>query len=301
MRFSCLPCILLLLLSCMGLSAQTVYPGISSLNREDPAFRQLSNDIDFFYRIESRGEDYPPLSLYHYQTENGDTVFSLAARCNLPYESLVLLNGIRSPDSLQAGKNLLLPNQPGIFIPLNPENDLEKLIYAWRISSLSDVQIIRVKKNNRELSFYYLPGERFHSLERSFFLNTLFRFPLPSGVVTSSYGMRINPFTRRKHFHHGVDIAAPQATEVYAAANGTVLITGTDDTLGNYIAVTHRGDFTTIYGHLQETYVIAGQKVQSGAIIGAVGSTGLSTGPHLHFEIRNAGESWDPSEMLHIN
>jgi murein DD-endopeptidase MepM/ murein hydrolase activator NlpD len=135
-------------------------------------------------------------------------------------------------------------------------------------------------------------------VERSFFLNVLFRFPLPTGVVSSGFGMRISPFSHKEHFHNGIDIAAPAGTEVFAAAAGKVSAAGADAVLGNYVVLVHRGNFSTIYGHLLERRINAGQNVGAGDIIGTVGSTGMSTGPHLHFEIRNAGEPWNPSEIF---
>ncbi len=282
-------------------TADTPYPFIETLNRTDPVFRQALEDIDRYYRAEVTDDVPPPLTLFSYTAVENDTIFSIAARFNLPYETIVLLNGIRSPDKVGPGMDLLIPNQPGLFIPLVPGNDLERLICSWRSGFDEIGREIVVNAGVGKRVFHFIEGERFHSIERSFFLNVLFRFPLAAGVISSGYGTRENPFTHKKHFHHGVDIAAPGGSEVYAAASGEVVGRGVDPALGNYLVLSHRGKFTTIYGHLQETFVFAGHKVQSGAIIGTVGSTGLSTGPHLHFEIRNSGESWDPSEMLSID
>lgn len=283
------------------LYADTPYPVIETLNRYDPVFRQAIEDIDRYYKSEVTDDQSPPLTLFSYTAAEDDTVFSVAARFNLPYETIALLNGIRSPEKLRRGMELLVPNQPGLFVPRVPLNDLERLICSWRTGLDDSGREIVVTSGGTQRGLFFLEGERFHAIERSFFLNVLFRFPLSSGIISSGYGTRENPFTHEKHFHHGVDIAAPAGSEVYAASSGEVVGRGVDPTLGNYIVLMHSGNFTTIYGHLQETFVFAGHKVQSGAIIGTVGSTGLSTGPHLHFEIRNSGESWDPSEILSID
>jgi len=267
---------------------------------EDPGFKQAVDDINRYYKAEITGDQIPPLILFAYTAKRDETLFSVSARFNLPYETIALLNGIRSPESFAAPIELLIPNRPGIFISLEPRNDLERLIKSWRSPAVSGSIEITVQTGGQKKDFLFLSGERFHNIERSFFLNVLFRFPLPKGVITSGYGSRISPFSHEQHFHHGVDIAAPIGTEVYAAASGIVTEGGQDAALGNYIVISHTGNFSTIYGHLSESYVIAGHKVQSGAIIGTVGSTGLSTGPHLHFEIRNSGKSWDPSDMLSI-
>lgn len=295
-----IPIILCLTLLPSLLIAETVYPRIGVLSPDDDTYRQAVHDIDLYYRAEITGDISPPLTLYSYTTRQNDTLFSVAARFNLPYESIALLNGIRGPEYVHPEMELVVPNQPGIFIPLDPENDLERLVFSWRSPSLHEGAEIQVRTSTGRREFSYLAGERFHPVERSFFLNVLFRFPLSSGILTSGYGSREHPFTHQEHFHHGVDIAAPAGTEVFAAATGEVVARGVDPTLGNYVVLSHEGNFTTIYGHLNKTFVFSGHKVRSGAIIGTVGSTGLSTGPHLHFEIRNSGESWDPSEMLSI-
>ncbi len=287
-----------LLSSAVAAAQSSAYPHIDRLHRNDPVFRQATDDINLYYRAVHSDKSPPPLTLFSYTTMESDTLFSIAARFNLPYESIALLNGIRNPEALQTGETLLIPNTPGLFIADEPQNDIEKLILSWRTQVASQGSRVYIIDDSVKKLYYFMPGERFHPLERLFFLNVLFRFPLPQGMITSHYGERTSPFTHKRHFHHGIDIAAPRGTEVQAARGGTVAAAGNNTVLGRYIVLQHEGNFTTIYGHLAESFVRTGQKINAGAIIGAVGSSGLSTGPHLHFEIRNAGESWDPSELL---
>lgn len=100
-------------------------------------------------------------------------------------------------------------------------------------------------------------------------------------------------------FHQGLDIAAPMGTTVQAASGGTVISAGWYGGYGNYILIDHGGGMATGYGHLSQIFVSAGQQVQKGQAIGAVGSTGMSTGPHLHFEVRMQGKPTDPAAYLH--
>ena len=148
----------------------------------------------------------------------------------------------------------------------------------------------------QEVKFYR--GEDFTPIERAYFLNVLFRFPLPFGRLTSGYGTRDNPFTGDSEFHKGIDLAAPLGTEVFAARDGTVGLIGVDPIMGNMIILNHEAGYQTIYGHLAEVHVQLNDAVRSGMIIGAVGTTGYSTGPHLHFEIRRRGTSRDPAALL---
>jgi murein DD-endopeptidase MepM/ murein hydrolase activator NlpD len=125
-----------------------------------------------------------------------------------------------------------------------------------------------------------------------------FSWPV-TGTITSPFGWRSNPFGGGPEFHQGLDIAAPMGTTVTAAAGGTVIMAQWYGGYGNYILIDNGGGFSTGYGHLSAIYVSTGQAVQRGQAIGAVGSTGQSTGPHLHFEIRIAGKPVDPAPRLH--
>jgi murein DD-endopeptidase MepM/ murein hydrolase activator NlpD len=125
-----------------------------------------------------------------------------------------------------------------------------------------------------------------------------FSWPV-TGTITSPFGWRSNPFGGSPEFHQGLDIAAPSGTTVTAAAGGTVIMAQWYGGYGNYILIDHGGGYSTGYGHLSAIYVSSGQSVQRGQAIGAVGSTGQSTGPHLHFEVRIAGKPVDPAPRLH--
>lgn len=109
-------------------------------------------------------------------------------------------------------------------------------------------------------------------------------FPV-QGWISSGYGWRRNPFTRKKEFHRAIDIVAPWGTEVKAAAQGKVISTGWGGAYGLIIRINDGHGYYTVYGHLSHILVKKGQWVKKGDIIGRVGSSGRSTGPHLHFEV----------------
>ncbi len=126
----------------------------------------------------------------------------------------------------------------------------------------------------------------------------MFSWPV-TGTITSPFGWRSNPFGGSPEFHQGLDIAAPSGTTVTAAAAGTVIMAQWYGGYGNYVLIDHGGGYSTGYGHLSAMYVSNGQSVTRGQAIGAVGSTGQSTGPHLHFEVRIAGKPVDPAPRIH--
>ena len=124
------------------------------------------------------------------------------------------------------------------------------------------------------------------------------RMPLDAATLTSSYGSRIHPVLGGRRNHNGVDLAQPTGTPVYATADGIVSRADYWGSYGNYIQIEHGGELETRYAHLSGYAVAAGQQVRKGQLIGYVGSTGRSTGPHLHYEVRVAGEAVDPTPYM---
>ncbi|MGI6227484.1 MAG: murein hydrolase activator EnvC family protein [Peptococcales bacterium] len=116
--------------------------------------------------------------------------------------------------------------------------------------------------------------------------------------ITSKYGMRIHPITKKRSMHTGVDIAAPHGSNAVAGANGKVIFTGWQGAYGNTIIVDHGGGMSTMYPHLSKYLVKVGDEVKRGQAIGKVGSSGWSTGPHIHYEVRINGEHVDPMPYL---
>lgn len=122
-----------------------------------------------------------------------------------------------------------------------------------------------------------------------------FTWPTPGYErITSDYGYRIHPILKSKKLHTGIDIGAPQGAKVVAGEKGTVSFVGYFGAYGNTVLIEHGGNVTSLYGHLSAFSVKEGEQVGRGATIGKVGSTGLSTGPHLHFEVRVNGEHVSP-------
>lgn len=121
--------------------------------------------------------------------------------------------------------------------------------------------------------------------------------PLPGAKVTSPFGMRLHPVKGRREMHEGVDFAARSGTPVPTVAEGRVKFAGVQNGYGNVIKIAHPGGFETVYAHLSSILVKPGQAVSEGQLIGKTGSSGTSTGPHLHFEFHAAGRLVDPLRM----
>ncbi len=118
------------------------------------------------------------------------------------------------------------------------------------------------------------------------------------GWVSSGFGRRVSPFTGKDTMHDGLDITAPMRTPIIATAAGTVTFAGNEPGLGNTVSLVHGHGMRTVYGHMDKVKVKSGQTVKRGDLIGWVGNTGLSTGPHLHYEVEVAGKAVDPLKYI---
>ncbi len=125
-----------------------------------------------------------------------------------------------------------------------------------------------------------------------------FNNPSPASDITSSFGNRLDPFLGRLALHAGIDFRAPTGTRILATAPGTVITAGKTGGYGNMVEIDHGNGITTRYAHLSTILVNAGDKITAGEAIARSGSTGRSTGPHLHYEVRLNGEAVDPMRFL---
>jgi len=274
------------------------YPSIQRLSPRDLLFVQIQDSLAQGYRAEMAAAPYPDFFICQWIATGGEELLAVAARLSMPYETLVTLNGISKTRSFRDGEVVLIPSIAGVFVPDTPRNDLDVLLASRSAIATVPMQRVVATVGGVERGFTFYPGARLFPTERSFFLEIGFRMPLPDSVLTSRYGFRSSPIDGHDRMHEGVDLAAPLGTSVIAAREGTVVAAGDDPVLGSRIILEHEGGLRTIYGHLSSISVVLNQTVQSGTIIGAVGSTGLSTGPHLHFEIRLSGKARDPSSYL---
>ena len=120
------------------------------------------------------------------------------------------------------------------------------------------------------------------------------RMPLENTRLTSDFGMRTHPVLGGRSNHKGVDLSAPTGTPIYATADGFVSKAEWYSSYGNYVSIEHGAELQTRYAHMSRIAVAPGSRVKKGEIIGYVGSTGRSTGPHLHYEVRIGGEAVNP-------
>lgn len=122
--------------------------------------------------------------------------------------------------------------------------------------------------------------------------------PLKSGALTSEFALRQDPFTKEEKWHHGLDIASPEGSEIGCVLPGQVIEAQESPSYGKYVIVDHGNEIQTLYAHCNELLVKAGDSVSRGTVLAKVGQTGNATGNHLHLELRINGESYDPQPLL---
>ncbi|MDR0558282.1 MAG: M23 family metallopeptidase [Treponema sp.] len=297
------------------------YPLIERLDpRNDTTFDQYVKNVEIGRQLVYNKERVVEpdvaariLTIYAYKPFGVDDFYSVQARCPVGAQSIATLNHMAHPDVFTGGAFtggiILLPSIPGLFVPLDitgkNANDLEKLMAASRLTEAQREMgvVITINGNGKKERFLFIPGANFSVTEAAFFLTfgksgKSFQYPLRYFTLTSSFGRRRNPVTGNIKNHDGLDLAAPLGAEVYAAQSGVVTDIGSDSVYGNYIVIKHEGAWASLYGHLSKIEVRLQASVQTGDFIGRVGSTGQSTGPHLHFEIRQNGKAQDPGKYL---
>lgn len=277
------------------------YHEIETLHSGNLVFRQYQEDVLAAQMAIAAGKP-PALHIYRYRVRESDTLFGIAARCSIPYDAIASLNRIESAGTDLTGRMLYLPSIPALYLPEQAENRFEQLVLSSFDPRIPDIITFTLHTpQNGPRTVHCIPDARFDGTARAFFLTPTFRFPLPEGTVTSTFGMRKNPLTGNMVFHHGVDLAAPAGTSVLACADGSVEAVGYDDIYGKYIIIRHSGNRESLYGHLLHIKIELHDEVKSGTIIGNVGSTGQSTGPHLHFEVHENGVPKNPAGFIKRN
>lgn len=247
-------------------------------------------------------EELPPpddgLFYVAYRVVKGDTVSEIAARYGVSTDSVVTFNDITNARTLSIGRYLRIPTLNGIIYAAKAGDTATALATSYGISSerIKDLNGIGDDPIEAGKSLF-LPDARLSSWTLREISGDLFTWPL-RGWITSWYGWRDDPFSGARSFHTGIDIGARRGASVRAAMEGTVSATGYSTVSGNYVVIRHHSGYTSLYAHLDRIDVKPGKYVTPSTVIGAVGSTGYSTGPHLHFTVSKHGRTLNPMTVL---
>jgi murein DD-endopeptidase MepM/ murein hydrolase activator NlpD len=238
--------------------------------------------------------------------KSGDTLYGIAQKYKLSAETLMFANGLETnPDLLRLGQQLTILPTNGILHTVKKGDTLEKLAKTYKVntSSIINSPLNDLDQRNPAIAVgqkLFVPGGYKAIPIKSV---QVYKGPIPAGAKRGS-GRFVWPTAGYvtqgyKRYHLALDIARAVGTPVKAADNGYVVAAGwSNDGYGNNIVIDHGNGYQTQYAHLNRIYVKVGQAVGKGTEIGQMGSTGRSTGPHLHFEVRKNGVRVNPLSFL---
>jgi murein DD-endopeptidase MepM/ murein hydrolase activator NlpD len=231
--------------------------------------------------------------------KSGENISELAYSLGLNQGTLISVNKIANTRLLQIGKVLKIPNQDGILHNVREGDTLGSLAERYKVEQ-EDIQTVNELFSDKIMAGtdLFIPGAKLDWVKIQEINGDLFIWPV-SGAITSPYGYRRDPFSgSHRQFHTGLDIRGGTGTPIRAAMSGRVSRVGYDNIFGNYVIISHHSGYRTLYGHMSVVRVKTGAYVGTGERIGDVGSTGLSTGPHLHFMVYKDGVTVNPRALM---
>ncbi|MDA3899474.1 MAG: M23 family metallopeptidase [Spirochaetes bacterium] len=270
-----------------------------NLSRSSDEIKQLRTDIrDTIFTVKSNRDEtqIPDLKFYKYKLQRGDNFWNVIARTTLNIDTLMTVNQLENPSDIDVGSTIFIPNMRGVVHRVNRGETINDIAIKYKVNPRYITYVNKMDSLSKE--FVFIPCGDLTKDERSLFLSSGFRKPLDKIQVTSGYGRRIDPFLKVPTFHSGVDFRCSVGTSVRASRNGTVTFSGVNSNYGKLIIIKHSSGYESYYGHLSKFLVKEGQTVRAGQVIAKSGNTGRSTGPHLHFEIRQNGSVLNPLSQI---
>lgn len=262
---------------------------------------QLQNEIS---SNENLSENNPPLLTYEtYRVKKGDMIGYIASEHNVTQDTIISINNIKQSRLIQVGQYLKIPSMPGILYTVRTDGETPETIakkYEINADKCAKVNSLAINTSLNAGTSIFVPDAELDWATRQEINGDLFHKPLRARYwLSSPFGWRDSPFsTGKRTFHGGVDMATSMGTPIYAALDGVVSSTGYNETYGNYVIITHHSGYKTLYGHMSRITCKKGNFVYTTTKIGEVGSTGMSTGPHLHFTVYKNGKSVNPLALI---
>ncbi len=244
----------------------------------------LNSDKEIEEKLNNKKEKY-----ITYEVKQGDNLNSIANKFRIPVKFILKENQLKTSDILKPGQKLKIPKKPGIFYTIRKGDRLAMIAEKYQVL-LEDI----ITDNDHLENFDVL-----NTGKKIFLPNAVIPEPPPIwrmpayGKITSFFGYRRHPFFGYQQFHTGIDIGI-HYQNVYSARDGVVFFAGYMGGYGLTVIIKHDSKFKTLYAHLSRIFVKEGQMVKMGSPIGISGNTGLSTGPHLHFEVIYNGVPVNP-------
>ena len=244
--------------------------------------------------------NYTSLQVDEYVVQSGQTLSELAEIHNISMSTLASFNEVSNARALRAGSTYRVPDREGIVHVTKGDESVNRIAEQYGVGKNLILDANNLISNTLEAGLeLFIPGAALSDFDLRLALGELFSFPV-HGRLTSGYGYRNDPFTGLRRFHYGIDWATYNGAPIRAAMEGRISYVGTQSGgYGRYIIIKHPGGFQTLYGHLSGFNVRTGEYVNRGSVIGWLGNTGRSTGPHLHFSIIKNGRFVNPYQYLY--
>lgn len=247
-----------------------------------------------------------------YRIRRGDNLWGIARKFGTDHRLVIRINGIDTPDLLKPNTLIAVPHRNGIEYTVKRGDTLSSIASTYRVSLGSIVEGNAIAGDKNMLvpgtrlflpdAAHQAPSKRTYTgkdSRRVFARSSRIQLLWPlRGRITSSFGRRTDPFSRKRTFHCGIDVSAEPGTPVRAAAGGTVIYSGWKDGYGNMVVLRHDNGYITVYAHNKENLVSDGDSVSRGDVIAKSGMSGAVTGAHLHFEVRKYLTPLNPLRML---
>jgi murein DD-endopeptidase MepM/ murein hydrolase activator NlpD len=234
----------------------------------------------------------------NYTVKRGDSVSQIALDHSISMDAIIASNDIANVRRIHVGQILKIPNMDGIPYTVKKGDTLVKIAAAMNVPLSAILDANDIESDVVSLGTkLFIPGAKMKSDELRLAMGETFIYPI-RGTLTSRYGWRDDPITHIQRFHAAIDLAAPRGTSISAAMDGRVDQTGYNGNLGNFVIIIHGDDMKTMYGHMSKITAVQGAYVRQGGKIGEVGSTGYSTGNHLHFAVYKKDRALNPLDFL---
>ena len=274
-----------------------------SLSQNDTEFDENGNIVLSDGTILSADSVNPgtPVEWTTYTVGKGDTIGGITYKFGLGnISTLIAVNGIENVRNVWAGQKLRIPSQDGLTHLVSSGESLNSISVKYHVSveEILDANDLNseILRKGQEL---FIPGAKMDNQALRNAMGETFASPLASGWrLTSHFGNRIDPISGVRKSHTGIDMAMPKGTTIKAAMGRKVIKATYSPIFGYYVVIDHGNGYQSLYGHMTKYVVKSGQYVSQGQRIGYVGSTGYSTGPHLHFTVYKNGKLVDPLPLI---
>ncbi len=242
-----------------------------------------------------------PIEWTSYTIQKGETIDKITYKFGLGnISTLIAANDIANVRTIQAGQKIRIPSQDGIPHKVASGESLNSISVKYHVSVEEILDVNDLSSESLVLGQeLFIPGAKMDKTALRNAMGETFACPLPKDWrLTSHFGNRIDPISGVRRSHTGIDMALPKGTPIKAAMGGKVITATFSPIFGYYVVIDHGNGYQSLYGHMTKFVVKAGQYVSQGQKIGNLGSTGYSTGPHLHFTVYKNGKLVDPLPLI---